>query len=288
MKSKNIGVVFRNREYSPNHIGTDAAILNQVCDLLRKRGCSVFTYSEDALVSANGDIHSDISLWLSMARSPRCLDTLSAMEARGARVVNSVQGVVNSRRGNMCRILAGNNIPLVDFYNAPTNELIVEELNKRGFEKCWVKQADAHSKHKEDVTFVRHAAEAQEISHEFFMRGIEEAVVCRHVEGEPIRFYGVRNTPFFLWFFTMRNNENGQKPEDMQQHELELSARLQSLCDRAAEVLELDIYGGDCTLLPSGDPILTSVNDFPSFAPCRVVAAKAIVKHLLNLLKEMD
>lgn len=278
--------MFRSREYSPNHIGTDAAILNEVCDQLRKRGCYVETFSEERLVTeAPAPLSCDA--WITMARSPRCVERLQAMEKAGATVINSAFGIENCRRGRMNRILAGHGIPLADYIVVDTNRSILDILAKENYTKCWVKQADQHSMHKEDVTFVRHAAEAQEVLQEYFMRGIMQAVVSRHLTGDLIRFYGVDGTGFFYWFLPMDDrhfapdsNEADNPPASKVDEK-----KLKELCGSAAEALDLKIYGGDCILLPDGTLKIIDVNDWPSFAPCRKAAASYIARYLLKQLR---
>lgn len=284
-----IGAVFRSREYSPNHIGTDAAILNEVCDQLRKRGCNVETYSEERVADEGFDnlISQNFNAWLTMARSPRCVELMQRVEKAGVPVINSAFGIENCRRGRMSRLLAGHGIPMADYVAVDTDESILERLKKEGYSKCWVKQADYHSKHKEDVTFVRHAAEAQEVLQEYFMRGIKEAVVCRHQAGDLIRFYGVDGTGFFYWFMPMddRHFAPDSNEGDTTGHQDIDVARLKKLCADAAETLELQIYGGDCILLPDGTLKIIDVNDWPSFAPCRRAAASYIARYVLKRLK---
>lgn len=50
MSDFSIAGILRSPSYSPNHIGSDAAILTSVCASLRKRGCPVTIYSEAELM----------------------------------------------------------------------------------------------------------------------------------------------------------------------------------------------------------------------------------------------
>lgn len=287
MADINIAAVFRSREYSPNHIGTDAAILNEVCDQLRKRGCSVETFSEGKFIAEGSGRTSEFDAWISMARSPKSISILQDIERSGIPVINSGFGIENCRRGRMSTILAGSGIPLADFIKVDTDTAILERLKKEGYTKCWIKQADGHSKHKEDVTFVRHADEAQEILQEYFMRGIREAVICRHLSGDLIRFYGVAGTDFFKWFMPMDNrhfspDSAGCEPPVSPSFDEQV---MKSLCTTAAETLEVKIYGGDCILRPDGSLVLIDINDWPSFAPYRKAAASFIGRYVLKQLK---
>lgn len=280
-----IAAVFRSREYSPNHIGTDAAILNEVCDQLRKRGCNVTTFSEEQLGAVSVDEAGNYNCWLTMARSPRSIERLQSFENVGIKVINSAYGIANCRRGKMSIIISGHNLPFPDFYIVKTDELVLDRLKKGHYTKCWIKQADQHSMHKEDVTFVRHPEEAQEVLQEYFMRGIREAIVCRHQSGDLIRFYGVQGTNFFEWFFPMDERHFAPDSNDTDPHRGVDRQKLQTLCDKAAEALDLTIYGGDCIVLPDGELKIIDVNDWPSFAPCRKAAASFIARHVLKLLK---
>lgn len=281
LADKKIAAVFRSRVYSPNHIGTDAAILNEVCNQLRKRGCAVVSFNEDSLTAQDVTSEGDIGVWITMARSPHCLEILKIPASVGATVINTPEAISHCRRGQMCNILSGHNIPFVEYLLADTDEMVLNKLESARFGKCWVKQADEHSRHKEDVASVRHAQEAQEILQEFFMRGIKKALICRHADGDVIRFYGVRHTKFFSWFFTGHNSPNAVSDKHV-----DLEQRLKELCDSAAAALELDVYGGDCVLDVNGQLKLIDINDWPSFAPCRLPAAKAIAKLVLTKLKD--
>lgn len=287
MADINIAAVFRSREYSPNHIGTDAAILNAVCDQLRKRGCRVTQYGEEDVVLHGRELAADFNVWITMSRSAQCIDTLQEIEKQGAIVINSAFGIENCRRGRMSRLLAGHHIPIAPFIAVDTNISVIETLREQGISKCWIKQADYHSRHKEDVTFVRHAEEAQEVLQEYFMRGITQAIICRHQQGELIRFYGVRGGNFFKWFFPM--DERHFAPdinENAIAHDTKIDTEtLQRLCDSAAQILDIDIYGGDCIMLPGGELRIIDVNDWPSFAPCRKAAAASIARFVLKRIK---
>ena len=287
MADVRIAAIFRSRDYSPNHIGNDAAILNEVCDQLRKRGCCVITFCEDQLINMTETEKKEFNAWLTMSRSPRCVSVLQEMEKNGAIIINSAFGIENCRRGRMCRILTGHNVPIAENFITNTDASVQKRLTEEGYRKCWIKQADAHSMHKEDVTFVRHPEEAQEVLQEYFMRGIKEAVICKHITGDLIRFYGIRGTNFFKWFLPMDDRHfspDTNEEETANTYKIDEN-KLRRLCDYASELLELQVYGGDCILLPSGELKLIDVNDWPSFAPCRKAAASIIAKLVLKKAK---
>ena len=122
-------------------------------------------------------------------------------------------------------------------------------MNKLGMTKAWVKRGDFHTMHKEDVTYVRHPEEAQEVVQEYFLRGIKRAVVSRHIEGELLKFYGVYGTPWFYCFYHHGSRDKQAMDEDKPSFDHEA---FKEVCTRAAEALDIKIYGGDAIILPDG------------------------------------
>ncbi len=284
MSQIKIAGVMRAGAYSPNHIGNDAAIFNAACEQLRKRGCEVKIYSEEDLIA--GRVTERIVM--NMCREQRSIIKLQQMEDEGALVINSGYGIENCTRERMTRILIGSNIPYPESLIVNTNEGIRDRLVKQGFSQAWIKRGDFHAMHKEDVSYVRHPEEAQEVLQEYFLRGINRAVINRHLVGDLIKFYGVRGTDFFYWFYPFDEGHskygheaiNGKSQGLAFDHE-----RLKEICRAAGEVLDVCIYGGDCIISPAGDIAIIDFNDWPSFAPCRAEAAPHIAKCVLNAIK---
>ena len=183
--------------YSPNHIGNDAAIFNAVADQLRKRGCVVNIYSEEQF--NNGAVTEPVII--NMCREMKSIHRLQQLEDEGRLVINSGYGIENCTRERMTRILVGSNIPYPESLIVNTDESVKGALKESGFTQCWIKRGDFHAMHKEDVSYVRHPEEAQEVLQEYFLRGIKRAVINRHLVGDLIKFYGVQGTPFFFWFY---------------------------------------------------------------------------------------
>jgi hypothetical protein len=280
-----IAGVMRAGAYSPNHIGNDAAIFNAVADELRKRGCEVNIYSEQQFRDATLDEH----VIVNMCREQESIARLKELETRGDLVINSGFGIENCTRERMTRLLLGNGVPYPDSLIVNTNESILDELHEAGFTSCWIKRGDFHAMHKEDVSYCRHPEEAQDMLHEYFYRGIKRAVINRHLVGDLIKFYGISDQPFFYWFYPFDEGHskygyeavNGKSqgiPFDLQ--------HLKDICQKASEVTEVSIYGGDCIVDPDGTIRIIDFNDWPSFAPCRAEAAPYIAKCILAAVKE--
>jgi hypothetical protein len=143
--------------------------------------------------------------------------------------------------------------------------------------------------HKEDVSYVRHPEEAQEVLQEYFLRGIKRAVINRHLEGDLIKFYGVQDSSFFYWFYPFEagHSKYGHEAINGKSRGLEFDKdRMRAICQKASEVLDVKIYGGDCIISPEGDIRIIDFNDWPSFAPCRNEAAPHIAKCVMNAIRK--
>ncbi len=279
-----IAGIMRAGAYSPNHIGNDAAIFNAVAENLRKRGCIVNTYSEEQFIT--GQVSERVIV--NMCREMKSIHKLQQLEDEGAVVINSGNGIENCTRERMTRILIGSGIPYPDSVIVNTNEGVLDALRSAGFEQCWIKRGDFHAMHKEDVSYVRHAVEAQEVVQEYFLRGIKRAVINRHLVGDLVKFYGVQGSPFFFWFypFDAGHSKYGYEAINGKSQGIEFSKeKLRDICQRASEVLDVKIYGGDCIISPEGDIRIIDFNDWPSFAPCRKEAAPHIAKCILSIAK---
>ena len=279
-----IAGIMRAGAYSPNHIGNDAAIFNAAAEQLRKRGYVVNIYSEEQFKL--NEIKENVIL--NMCREQSSIAKLQQFEDQGKLVINSGYGIENCTRERMTRILLGNNIPYPDSLIVDTNEAIKPLLKKSGFQSCWIKRGDFHAMHKEDVSYVRHPEEAQEVLQEYFLRGIKRAVINVHLTGDLVKFYGVRGTPFFFWFypFDEGHSKYGHEAINGKSQGIKFNLKeMKNICQRAAEELNVVIYGGDCIVSPEGEMRIIDFNDWPSFAPCRNEAAPHIAKAVISLIK---
>lgn len=282
-----IAGIMRAGAYSPNHIGNDTAIFNAAAENLRKRGCLVKVYSEEQFNSDGVEEQ----VILNMCRERRSIEHLQRLEDEGRLVINSGYGIENCTRERMTRILLGNGIPYPESLIVNTDEAVKPMLKKSGFQRCWIKRGDFHAMHKEDVSFVRHIDEAQEVLQEYFLRGIKRAVINVHLEGDLIKFYGIKGTPFFYWFYPLEAGHSKYGYEEINGHSQGIKFDekvLRDICDRASEELNVEVYGGDCIVSADGDMKIIDFNDWPSFAPCRDEAALHIAKRVLALVKEWE
>ena len=223
-----------------------------------------------------------------MCRDAASIAKLQKLEDAGKLVLNSGYGIENCTRERMARILLGSGIPYPESIIVNTDESVKDMLTRVGMNNCWVK-CGGHSQHKEDVSYVRHRDEAQEILQEYFYRGINRAVINKHGVGDLVKFYGVKGSPFFHWFFPF---ERGHVMQDYgvdidltKERKLD-EAKLKEYCEHACEELNVMIYGGDCIVGPDGKITIIDFNDWPSYAPCSNEAAPHIAKSVLAEIKE--
>ncbi len=277
MSKPRIAGVKRNTKYSPNHIGNDGMIFNLTAENLRRLGYEVSEYTEAELILMG----EQEKYLFNMAREKSTLNYLKQIENNGAIVINSGFGVENCSRAAMTQLLIENGIPhpasiIVDITEDPTEKL--EQMNADAF---WIKRGDSHTIHREDVTYARNIAEAKSILQEFAFRDIPNAVINEHLVGDLVKFYGVADTEFFYWFypFDLSLTKFGLEAVNGSAKEFPFNVEaLKKACDKAGEVLNVKIYGGDCVVDSNGDFKIIDFNDWPSFAPCRDEAAPYIAE----------
>lgn len=273
-----VAAILRAGIFSPNHIANDAAILHAAVAELRKRGCQVNVYSEDEFCEAV--VHEDVIL--AMCRGAKAVEKLQRLEDEGRIAMNSGYGIENCTRMIMVRLLEQARLPIPKSFVVDTDVDVRKLLRKAGFGPCWVKKGEAPVHHLEDIARCRHEEEAQEILHEFFFRRISKAVVSQAVEGEKIRCYGIASSGVFHAFMPLRaadGDASGVLPP-------QLLEEVRGICMKAAGVLKVDVFGCDVVLDGGGSCHLVNFDDWPSFAPIRREAARAIAKAVIARVRK--
>ena len=269
--------VKRKTMYSPNHVGNDGMIFNLTVEALRTMGYKVEEYTESEFVLEPKD-HACI---FNMARDLGTIKRLQKAEENGAIVINSGFGIQNCTRAKMTSLLMDNEIPHPDSIIIDVSDDPTEGLAKIGAKSYWIKRGDCHAIHREDVAYARNMEEVKSILKEFALRGIPNAVVNEHLAGDLVKFYGIADTDFFYWFypFDMSHSKFGHEAVNGTAREFLFSTEdLKKTCDRAGEVLNVKVYGGDCIVSPDGQFKIIDFNDWPSFAPCRDQAGPKIAE----------
>jgi hypothetical protein len=275
--------VHRNKKFSPNHIGNDDAIFQLTAKELEKRGCKVAICCEDEFLALESVSQDQI---FTMARQKPVVARLQGLEKAGKQVVNSAFGIENCFRTNLTNALNVNDIPVADSYIVPTDYQEDDVFNRIKGKGYWIKRGDFHAIHKEDVSYARSKEEAKEILREYALREIPDAVISQHLVGDLVKFYGVRGTDFFYWFYPYDNNHH--KYADYQQingdsvyYPFDV-LELKNVATKAARVVGIDIYGGDAIVGKDGAFHIIDLNDWPSFAPCREEAAGHIAERIFQ------
>jgi len=261
----------RKTEFSPNHVVNDSLIINRTAEVLEEMGAHVVMYDEGTVTPDS--LRED--LLFSMAQGPTGSGTLLKVAERGAMIINSPQSVMNCYRTNMVRLLPAAGIPFPKSVVVPTDA----QFNPReaGFttDKVWVKRGDVHAVHKEDVTLSSTGDEELTLLKEFHSRDIREAVLQEHLEGDTVKFYAVRESDLFHWYYL---NGVHRKPFD--------ADMLRQIASAAADVMGLYVYGGDAIIGADGSISIIDINDWPSFAPVRDTACRVIAELIYRKGKE--
>ncbi len=273
--------VRRGSQYSPNHESNDAAIFNHVVIELEHKGYKIDIYHEKDFVNdnINGDLIFD------MARDKITISRLQSLEDDGAIVINSAYGIENCSRRAMTELLVENGIPHPKSFVIDTNDKFDIESYP-----CWIKRGDSHAMVKNDVCFVENHDDARKVMDDFKARGISVAVVNEHLQGDLIKFYGVRGTDFFYWFYPSPCSHSKFGLEAINGVARGFSFDLDELIEystKASEILNVPIYGGDCVVSSNGDIKIIDFNDWPSFARCREEAGAKIAEFLLHKIEKL-
>jgi hypothetical protein len=255
----------RERVFSPGRAGDDSAILEMAAAALRQRGHVVQVCGADETRWPSPQRN---TLVFTMAQGSAALARLSRWEADGVRIVNRPQAILNCQRHRTLPALAAAGVPFPESILVDTAAGSV--LPAWLADGAWVKRGDVHATDGDDVVRADGPAAVRRAMQRFRGRGIETALVQRHVAGEVIKFYAVHDR----FFYCVPPPGGVVVPP-------ETASAIDALGARAARALGVEIYGGDCVYGPEGLLKLIDLNDWPSYAACRAEAARSIAAYLL-------
>jgi len=265
--------VYRRPSYSPQqHRSNDTAILAATAAELAERGWRVTNTNEEEV--EKGRLPAG-ELYLNMCQGSLASEQLMPLEADGALVVNRPTSVLNCHRHRLVKRLASSNLAfprtLIQASSAaPPTAAQLAELAPEG-EKVWIKRGDVHAERREDVA----AAKPEDLGAllaAFAERGIPWVALQQHIPGPVVKFYAVTDGRFFRWYGADAGFGKERPPLD--------EDRLKALAFDAAALLGLEVFGGDVALARPDRPVLIDINDWPSFAPFRDEAARAIAEYI--------
>ena len=247
--------LLRHPRFSPNSVEKDEAIMRAVAVRLREKGHEVTMESEAQWQQQSCDCV------LTMGRLP---ETLGRLEGMKVPVINSSAAIRNCARSTLAEVMLREGIPA-----AP----------REGCHGYWLKRGDACAQEQGDVVFASNEAELEARIGDFRQRGITDYVVSAHVEGDVVKFYGVRGTGFFRYFYPTDDGQTkfGDEAHNGKARHYAFSVEsMQQAAERLAVAIGLDVYGGDCIVRADGTFCIIDFNDWPSFSRCREEAAEAI------------
>lgn len=278
---KLIGIL-RGAEFSPNMMDSDAAILQAVAMELRSRGHEVETMSEQDFVSSycfNINKVCGKDRIFGMYRRADTLELLQRLETEcGIPCINPVKGIEDSSRVQLTVLFRKMHIPM------PASWILPLEAELPLKYPAWMKRGEGCAQEKDDVVFVEDETAAARAMQQFRERGLGDKIVaCEHLEGDLVKFYGVEGTSFFRWSYASDSHSKfGLEARNGAAKGFGFSVdALKEMADKAAQVLHLPIYGGDCIVSSEGNISIIDFNDWPSFSRCREEASKAIADRIL-------
>jgi glutathione synthase/RimK-type ligase-like ATP-grasp enzyme len=277
--------IYREEKFSNRAINADKSIMDSVLGALKDKVGSdvaiIIVRGED-LVNCTFD--SDFDLIFSMAQEENVLQLLDFYEKNGAVVVNSARGIRNCFRYKLSELLQDKEFSYPRYIKLKVHPHLYNYYNTFYSENgYWVKRGDFHALADEDVVHISSISELPSVLELFEKRGVEEVILQENCEGELFKFYGVRDQYFNLRYM----GKTGKSRYQFYAGESEIDfdpKYLEVLAHKAANILELDYFGGDCIVTQNGGMHFIDINDWPSFRTCLLDVAPHMVSYALRKL----
>jgi len=272
--------LYRQKQFSPNSENKDTLILNSVVKNIKARGYRVDSIAEENIIK-DMDCLSEYNMVISMARSNKAMDLLKSIESKGVLVINSTLAIKNCFRIKQHNILQQNNIPIpktIIIKTKDNNSKILKLFQEGNF---WIKRGDFQTITRQDVCRPKTYLQAMEILEDYNNRNISEALISEHVEGDVVKFYGLRNTDFFEYYYPSEDKFHNKININESKNLFDKKLFIQQV-NKTINLLDLDIYGGDAIVDKNGNFFIIDINDFPSFSSCRQKAAKSIANLVID------
>ena len=266
--------IYRSPSYSPQqHRVNDTAILDATVGQLEAQGWRAVKTTEREVEQGRLP---PAELYLNMCQGSLAAEQLMPLESDGIVVVNRPSSALNCHRYRLVKRLSDSMLPFPrTLIHASSAPLLPAELRALSpdHQKVWIKRGDVHAERPEDVlaTSLEDAASALQA---FTGRGIPWVALQEHVPGPVVKFYSVTDGRFFNWYGADAGF-GGERPVVDEN-------RLKALAFEAAAILGLEVFGGDVAFPEPDRPVLIDINDWPSFAPFRDDAARAIAAYITH------
>ena len=264
--------IYRESAHSPNRVGDDAAILDEVGKAMTQRGFAVSMVEAD---KAGPALEQPGAMIFAMCEQGPILDRLKKAGQNGAVVVNSPDAIRNTYRHRMVEIFARQHVPSPVSHVVATNAVKLPVTHS-----VWIKRYDFHATQADDVMYVASEAGFRQALARFAERGIPFVIAQEHVEGDLIKFYGVArgaaNGATENWFEWFYHRDKGMAGHVFKEE------RLRDVARSAASALGVEVFGGDAIIRKDGEPVIIDLNAWPSYAKYRDKASPAIADYLVH------
>jgi hypothetical protein len=277
--------VFRETLHSPERVFDDYEILRLTGEALRREGLEVEFFRPEQIARSTewwSGPPPDVAFL--MCEQERVLEPLAEWERQGAILINSVEAIRNTYRYRMIPLLSASTVcfPASELISTATRfeETQLRSLFRRsGRGPLWIKRGDVHNTQQGDVSLARSSDEVRERLGAFKSRGVAQAVLQEHIEGDLVKLYGVGQSgeTWFRWFY--------HKEQELKGHRFSEEA-LKVEFFEAARTLDLEVFGGDAVVTSPGAIYLIDINAWPSFALFRNEASVAIARHILSRIPD--
>ena len=271
--------IFRETLHSPERVFDDFEILRLTGEALRANGVEVDLARPERIASSvERSAEPPPEVVFLMCEQERILTRLSEWEVLGTVLVNSTQSIRNTYRHRMIPLLSAGGVPF------PKSELLRTSgpLERTQFRSSfletkplWVKRGDVHNTQQGDVLMACSFESVSEQLRALRSRGVSQAVLQEHVEGDLIKLYGIGQSAetWFRWFY--------HRDQNLMRYGFSEEA-LREVFFGAAKILGLEIFGGDAVVGRDGSIHVIDINAWPSFALFRGEASEAIARHILS------
>jgi hypothetical protein len=267
--------IYRNPSYSPlQHGVNDTAILDATVAQLAARGWRTAKTTEREV--EQGRLPA-AELYLNMCQGSLAAEQLMPLESDGVVVVNRPSSALNCHRYRLVKRIGDSMLPfprtLILASSAPLPPPTQLQTLSPDRQTVWIKRGDVHAERPEDVV----ASPLEQLAdtlRAFRARGIPWVALQEHIPGPVVKFYGVTDGRFFNWYGSEAGFAGTRPAID--------ENRLKALAFEAAAILGLEVFGGDVAFPEPDRPVLIDINDWPSFAPFREDAARAIADYITH------
>jgi hypothetical protein len=277
--------IFRETLHSPERVFDDFEILRLTGEVLRRAGLEVELFKPEQIARSvewwSGPRPDIVFL---MCEQERMLAPLSEWEGQGATLINSVEAIRNTYRHRMIHLLSASAVLFPRSELISTVSLFRETRSMSSFRDfapgpLWIKRGDVHNTQQGDVSLARSFEEIRARLMAFRSRGVAQAVLQEHIEGDLVKLYGIGQSgeTWFRWFY--------HKDQRLKRHRFSEEA-LRTIFFHAAKVLDLEVFGGDAVVASNGSIYLIDINAWPSFALFRNEASAAIARHILSRISD--